>query len=386
MSEYCIELNNLTKRFGKFTAVDNFSLQLLPGKVYGIVGPNGAGKSTTMAMIMGSLQPTEGTGNVMGHQLGSEQALKILGYSPEFTSFYDDMSCVEYLWYMGTLGGLSNEEAMEKAMSLIKQYDLVEHAYKKVSKFSTGMKKKVSLAQAMIHDPQILLLDEPTANLDPSSRMEILDTVRKMVQERKLTVLISSHVLTELETVIDHVVMINHGKLIMDEDIVTAQEKFKQGILVVNCNNNDLLLEKLENKYDVEKSKDSIRIMTSDVSILKKEVVKVIFENDLILNVLHEEVLSIDLLYKQRLKEKINETYIFKNFRNNNKVGLIVSILISVTVGVIVVSTNKTNTIGAYQVVLENVLMLQHLLVYFVITGFLLMVSTIFNATGAYCQ
>ncbi|MGI6582215.1 MAG: ABC transporter ATP-binding protein [Erysipelotrichaceae bacterium] len=302
MSEYCIELNNLTKRFGKFTAVDNFSLQLLPGKVYGIVGPNGAGKSTTMAMIMGSLQPTEGTGNVMGHQLGSEQALKILGYSPEFTSFYDDMSCVEYLWYMGTLGGLSNEEAMEKAMSLIKQYDLVEHAYKKVSKFSTGMKKKVSLAQAMIHDPQILLLDEPTANLDPSSRMEILDTVRKMVQERKLTVLISSHVLTELETVIDHVVMINHGKLIMDEDIVTAQEKFKQGILVVSCNNNDLLLEKLENKYDVEKSKDSIRIMTSDVNILKKEVVKVIFENDLILNVLHEEVLSLDLLYKQALE------------------------------------------------------------------------------------
>lgn len=302
MSEYCIELNNLTKRFGKFTAVDNFSLQLLPGKVYGIVGPNGAGKSTTMAMIMGSLQPTEGTGNVMGHQLGSEQALKILGYSPEFTSFYDDMSCVEYLWYMGTLGGLSNEEAMEKAMSLIKQYDLVEHAYKKVSKFSTGMKKKVSLAQAMIHDPQILLLDEPTANLDPSSRMEILDTVRKMVQERKLIVLISSHVLTELETVIDHVVMINHGKLIMDEDIVTAQEKFKQGILVVSCNNNDLLLEKLENKYDVEKSKDSIRIMTSDVSILKKEVVKVIFENDLILNVLHEEVLSLDLLYKQALE------------------------------------------------------------------------------------
>ena len=255
-----------------------------------------------MAMIMGSLQPTEGTGNVMGHQLGSEQALKILGYSPEFTSFYDDMSCVEYLWYMGTLGGLSNEEAMEKAMSLIKQYDLVEHAYKKVSKFSTGMKKKVSLAQAMIHDPQILLLDEPTANLDPSSRMEILDTVRKMVQEKKLTVLISSHVLTELETVIDHVVMINHGKLIMDEDIVTAQEKFKQGILVVSCNNNDLLLEKLENKYDVEKSKDSIRIMTSDVSILKKEVVKVIFENDLILNVLHEEVLSLDLLYKQALE------------------------------------------------------------------------------------
>ncbi|NLZ75148.1 MAG: ABC transporter ATP-binding protein [Erysipelotrichia bacterium] len=302
MSEYCIELNNLTKRFGKFTAVDNFSLKLLPGKVYGIVGPNGAGKSTTMAMIMGSLHPSEGTGNVMGHQLGSEEALKILGYSPEFTSFYDDMSCVEYLWYMGTLGGLSNEEAMEKAISLIKKYDLVDHAYKKVSKFSTGMKKKVSLAQAMIHDPKILLLDEPTANLDPTSRMEILDTVREMVQERNLTVLISSHVLTELETVIDHVIMINHGKLVMDEDITTAQERFKQGILVVSCDNNELLLKELERKYKVENGKGTIRIMTSDVNSLKKEVVKLIFENDLVLNVLHEEVLSLDLLYKQALE------------------------------------------------------------------------------------
>ncbi|HPW52873.1 MAG TPA: ABC transporter ATP-binding protein [Erysipelotrichaceae bacterium] len=302
MSEYCIELNNLTKKFGKFTAVDDFSLKLLPGKVYGIVGPNGAGKSTTMAMIMGSLHPTSGTGNVKGHELGSREALRVLGYSPEYTSFYDDMNCVEYLWYMGTLSGLSNEEAMEKATSLIKQYDLVDHAYKKVSKFSTGMKKKVSLAQAMIHDPEILLLDEPTANLDPTSRMEILNTVRSMVQDRNLTVLISSHVLTELETVIDHVIMINHGKLIMDESIATAQEKFKQGILVVSCDNNELLYEKLEGRYSIEKAKGSIRITTADVNALKKDVVKTIFENDLVLNVLHEEVLSLDLLYKQALE------------------------------------------------------------------------------------
>ena len=213
MSEYCIELDHITKKFGNFTAVDDLSLKLVPGKVYGIVGPNGAGKSTTMATIMGSIQATNGSGLVMGYPLGSKQALQQLGYSPEFTSFYLDMSCIEYLWYMGTLGGLSSEEASQKAIELIKKFGLQDHAYKKVSKFSTGMKKKVSLAQAMIHDPKILLLDEPTANLDPTSRMEILDTVRSMVNERKLTVLISSHVLTELETVIDHVIMINHGKI-----------------------------------------------------------------------------------------------------------------------------------------------------------------------------
>lgn len=302
MSEYCIELDHITKKFGNFTAVNDISLKLVPGKVYGIVGPNGAGKSTTMATIMGSIMPTSGTGLVMGNALGSKQALQNLGYSPEFTSFYLDMSCIEYLWYMGTLAGLSSEEASQKAIELIKKFELQDHAFKKVSKFSTGMKKKVSLAQAMIHDPQVLLLDEPTANLDPTSRMEILETVRSMVDEKKLTVLISSHVLTELETVIDHVIMINHGKIVMDEDIASAQQKFKQGIIVVKTSDNQLLLEKLENKYPYEKQDDDLRFHPSESDGLRKDIVKIVYENDLILSKMDEEFLSLDSLYKQALK------------------------------------------------------------------------------------
>ena len=302
MSEYCIELDHITKKFGNFTAVNDISLKLVPGKVYGIVGPNGAGKSTTMATIMGSIMPTSGTGLVMGNALGSKQALQKLGYSPEFTSFYLDMSCIEYLWYMGTLAGLSSEEASQKAIELIKKFELQDHAFKKVSKFSTGMKKKVSLAQAMIHDPEVLLLDEPTANLDPTSRMEILETVRSMVDEKKLTVLISSHVLTELETVIDHVIMINHGKIVMDEDIASAQQKFKQGIIVVKTNDNQLLLEKLEDKYPYEKQDDDLRFHPSECDSLRKDIVKIVYENDLILNKMDEEFLSLDSLYKQALK------------------------------------------------------------------------------------
>ncbi len=302
MSEYCVELEHITKKFGNFTAVDDLTLKLVPGKVYGIVGPNGAGKSTTMATIMGSIRPTSGNGTVMGYPLGSKEALRQLGYSPEFTSFYLDMSCIEYLWYMGTLGGLDKDQAATKAIELIKQFELEEHAFKKVSKFSTGMKKKVSLAQAMIHDPKILLLDEPTANLDPTSRMEILDTVRKMVDERKLTVLISSHVLTELETVIDHVIMINHGKLVMDEEIHAAQEKFKRGIVVVSSSDNDLLLEKLAGKYSYEKEDNDLRFNTAETQSLKKDVVKIVYENSLILNKMNEEFLSLDSLYKQALK------------------------------------------------------------------------------------
>jgi len=310
MSEYAINLEHLTKKFGRFTAVDDFSLQLETGKVYGIVGPNGAGKSTTMAMIMGSVIPTKGTGTVMGHPLGSKEALKNLGYSPEFTSFYSDMSCAEYLWYMGTLAGLSNDEAVNRAFELIKEFELTEHANKKVAKFSTGMKKKVSIAQAMIHNPNVLLLDEPTANLDPTSRMEVLDIVRRMVQEEHLTVLISSHVLTELETVIDHVVMINHGKLVLNSGIEEAKQKFKNGILIVQTDNNELLFEALKDKYNCEKEESSLRITSDEMPSVKKDVVRIVYENDLQLDSLAEEFLSLDHLYKQALEEQNNEANI----------------------------------------------------------------------------
>ncbi len=304
MSEYCVELNNLTKKFGNFTAVDDFSLKLQPGKVYGFIGPNGAGKTTTMSMIMGTLIPTSGTGNVMGNPLGSKKAQQLLGYSPEFTSFYSDMSCMEYLWYMGTLGGLSSQAAFRRAGELIEKFGLTEAASRKVAKFSTGMKKKVSLAQAMIHGPKILLLDEPTANLDPTSRFEILETVRMMVEDEHLTVLISSHVLTELETVIDHVIMIEKGKLIMDEDIEDAQQQFKQGNLIVDTSDNELLLSVMGELFKHEETEEGIRFKSSQMDNLKKVIIKVVYENNLQLNLLKEEVLSLDMLYQEVLKEE----------------------------------------------------------------------------------
>ena len=302
MDNYCIELNHVTKRFGNFTAVNDISLQLTPGKVYGIVGPNGAGKSTTMSLIMGTLMPTSGNGTVMGYPIGSTEALAHLGYSPEFTSFYNDMSCVEYLWYMATLAGLSDVEAAKRANELIDRFELREHANKKVCKFSTGMKKKVSLAQAMIHNPSILLLDEPTANLDPTSRMEILDIVRKMVNQDKQTVLISSHVLTELETVIDGVIMINHGVIVLNEDIETAQRKFNNGIVVFSSSNNQLVLEKLEDKYSFTVDNNEIKFSCDETDQLKRELIKIVYENDLMINKIDQERLSLDSLYKNALE------------------------------------------------------------------------------------
>ena len=298
MSEYCIELDHITKKFGSFTAVDDISLHLEAGKIYGIVGPNGAGKSTTMALIMGSLFPTNGKGSVYGHPLASKEALQNLGYSPEFTSFYTDMSCQEYLYYMGCLSGLKPKDAVKRTEELLEQFELKDHALRRVSKFSTGMKKKVSLAQAMIHDPKILLLDEPTANLDPTSRQEILETVRNMVYQKNQTVIISSHVLTELETVINHVLMIDHGKIILDAPISEAQEMFRQGILIVDTSDNDRLCQQLP-EYTFDKVEDGLRIRTADADLLKKKIVEVVYKEDLLLKTLREEKISLDSLYRQ---------------------------------------------------------------------------------------
>ena len=308
MSEYCVELEHITKKFGNFTAVDDISLKLEPGKIYGFIGPNGAGKSTTMAMIMGSLFPTKGSGKVFGKPLASVEALKELGYSPEFTSFYQDMTCAEYLHYMGTLGGLSDKEAIERTKELLEKFNLTEHASRRVAKFSTGMKKKVSLAQAMINHPKVLLLDEPTANLDPTSRQEILDTVRDMVENEKLTVMISSHVLTELETVISHVLMISHGKIILDAPIHEAQEMFKKGILIVSTSNDESVMNALKDRYQCTVEEEGLRFVSENMEQLKRDIVAQVFTRGLTLNKLSEEVMSLDALYKHIMEGDNHES------------------------------------------------------------------------------
>lgn len=306
-----IEINHLNKKFGDFKAIDDLSFTIESGKIYGIIGPNGAGKSTTMSLLMGLIFPSSGTGVVKGHALGSLESKKIMGYSPEFPSFYTDMSCLEYLVYMGTLSGLSYDEAIVKSRALIDEFDLEEHMFKLVHKFSTGMKKKVGLMQAMIHDPEILLLDEPTANLDPTSRMEIIETLKKLVNQRQMTVLISSHVLTELEMIIDHVIMINKGHVVLDQPISQVQQEFNKEILLVKCSNNDLLLEYLNVKgYECSIVKEVIRLKANDKNECKQLIVKFIYENKLILDLLQEERVTLDSLYKHMVEERQNETHI----------------------------------------------------------------------------
>lgn len=304
-----IVMEHITKVFGDFKAIDDMSLSLASGKIYGIIGPNGAGKSTTMSLLMGLIYASKGSGSVAGYPLGSNEAKALMGYSPEFPNFYSDMSCLEYLVYMGMLSNLSYDEAMTKSLELTKEFNLEEHVLKNVSKFSTGMKKKVGLIQAMLHDPEILLLDEPTANLDPTSRNEIIQTLKRLVEQRKMTVLISSHVLSELEMIIDHVVMINKGTLVLNEPIEIVKQEFNQEKIVVGCKQMDALKNYLDSQnYQYVLEKNIFRITTKDKKQCKKDILKFMYENDYELDVLKEEVITLEGLYQQLMEDKSHDS------------------------------------------------------------------------------
>lgn len=303
--EKLIKIEHINKYFGSFKAIDDMSLELEGGKIYGIIGPNGAGKSTTMSILIGLIFPSSGSGTIKGYPLGSNKAKSLMGYSPEFPNFYSDMSCLEYLVYMAQLSGFDYNNALKKALVLLEEFELSNHKFKKVSDFSTGMKKKVGLIQSLIHDPEVLLLDEPTANLDPSSRSEIICSLKKLVKQRKMTVLISSHVLSELETFIDHVILINHGHVILNQPINVLQEEFNQEKLLVACKENKLLKNFLDNKqYQYSFENNIFIIKTKDKISCKRDIVEFIYQNNLELNLFKEETITLEKLYQQVVEGK----------------------------------------------------------------------------------
>jgi len=245
MSDYIIETRNLTKKFGRFKAVDDIFLNITKNKIHGFIGPNGAGKTTTIKMLTGAIHPTLGSGHIDGHKIGSQSGRALLGYAPAESLFYSDMSTIEYLVYIGRIKGLKQRDAENRAHHLIQYFGLEEATYRKPIQFSSGMKKKVIVAQALINDPKVLILDEPTANLDPTARLQIIAILQKLMTERDISIFISSHILSELETLVNEVTLFNNGKIVLTNSLVEVKQKFAKGIYTIHTSNNELFVEKL---------------------------------------------------------------------------------------------------------------------------------------------
>ena len=212
-----IEVRNLVKRYGSHTAVDHLSFRVEEGQIYGFLGPNGAGKSTTMNIITGYLAFNEGEVLVDGHSIMEEpeEAKQCMGYLPELPPLYPDMTVREYLVFAADLKKIPKEkrrEQVEKVMDIVKISDMENRLIKNLSK---GYRQRVGLAQALLGDPKIVILDEPTVGLDPKQIIEIREMIRSLKERH--TVILSSHILSEVSAVCDYVMIINHGRLVASD-------------------------------------------------------------------------------------------------------------------------------------------------------------------------
>jgi len=208
-----IEVENLTKRYSGVTALDGISFHVGKGEIVGFLGPNGAGKSTTMRILSGFMPPSSGRASVAGYDVGREslRAREHVGYMPENVPLYLEMRVTEYLRYRAALKGVRGRKVTERVNDVLELCNLTEVARKLIGKLSKGYRQRVGLADAMVHEPDLLILDEPTIGLDPNQIRQVRDLIRNLARHH--TILLSSHILSEVEQTCHRVIIINRGKI-----------------------------------------------------------------------------------------------------------------------------------------------------------------------------
>jgi ABC-2 type transport system ATP-binding protein len=218
-----IQVNGLIKDYGARRALNSITFDANQGEIVGFLGPNGAGKTTTMRILTGYMPPTDGTAVVAGYDVVEEslQVRKRVGYLPETVPLYTDMTALEYLKFMAELRHIPN--AADRAYEVLEQVNLGERANSFIGNFSKGMRQRVGLAQALIHRPEVLILDEPTIGLDPAQVVEIRNVIKEIGKDR--TVLLSTHILTEAQQICDRVLIINKGKIIAEDTPENLQSR-----------------------------------------------------------------------------------------------------------------------------------------------------------------
>ncbi len=209
-----VEVKDIHFSYGKIKALNGVDI-LLPSGAIGLLGPNGAGKSTLLRILLGFLVPDNGEGSVLGYDIRNQQSVirRYVGYMPEDDCFIPGMDGVSFTSYMGELSGMPRQEAMKRAYEVLYYVGLEESRYRKVEEYSSGMRQRLKLAQSIVHDPKLMFLDEPTSGLDPQGRKEILELITDISSKKDIQVLISSHILPDIEQTCSYVVILNKGEM-----------------------------------------------------------------------------------------------------------------------------------------------------------------------------
>jgi ABC-2 type transport system ATP-binding protein len=231
--DYIVETSKLNKRFGQVHALRDLDVRIQPGAT-GLLGPNGAGKSTLLKVLLGLIPKTSGGTRVLGmdsNTHGLQIRLRI-GFMPENDCFPEAINAVTFLSYLGRLSGLSRNDAMQRAHEALYYVRIEDERYRLIKTYSTGMKQKMKLAQALIHDPQLIFLDEPTTGLDPAGREEMLDLIKGIVKDEHKSVVISSHILSDIENICDKICILNYGELVEQGDLETLLKVTNPDIVV----------------------------------------------------------------------------------------------------------------------------------------------------------
>ncbi|WP_047982895.1 ABC transporter ATP-binding protein [Ornithinibacillus californiensis] len=237
MSEPIIEIEELTKIYDDVPAVNGLSLSIQKGEIFGLLGPNGAGKSTTIFMLLGLTEPTSGNLRVCGIDSTKYplEVKKRVGYLPDDLGFYQNMTGLENLMYTASLNGIPKDKAKEQALSLLEQVGLEDAIHKKTGKYSRGMKQRLGLADVLIKNPEVIILDEPTLGIDPEGVRELLKLIKELNVEKNMTVLLSSHHLHQVQQVCDRVGIFVKGELLAKGNIdELAGQLFEQDSYIVH--------------------------------------------------------------------------------------------------------------------------------------------------------
>lgn len=307
MENPIIELEGLTKCYGSVKAVDNLSLKIDRGEIFGLLGPNGAGKTTSILMMLGLTEPDAGTVHVCGvNSTNNPIAVKRkVGYMPDSVGFYDNMTALENLMYIGRLNGIAGHEIELRAGKTMETVGLGEEMHKKTSAYSRGMKQRLGLADVLIREPEVIILDEPTLGIDPSGVKEFLALIHLLSREQGLTVLLSSHHLHQVQQVCDRVGIFVEGKLLVQGNIETLSHNlFGEETFVVLITVRDTLLPswqpaeellKFDGIKNVEVGKNTIELSCREN--ITPDIVRFFVQKGMDVTGVHNKEFGLDEIY-----------------------------------------------------------------------------------------
>lgn len=224
-----IDVEGLTKYYGNYKAIDNLTFHIDAGEVVGFLGPNGAGKTTTMRILTGYMPPNEGNASIAGYDVLSQplDARQHVGYVPEAVPLYKEMSVWQYVDYVASLHGMRNPHRADRVDEVLDMVDLLDRADSMISSLSKGMRQRVGLAQALVHEPDVLILDEPTIGLDPAQVRELRELIRQVSVSDHRTVLLSTHILSEVEQLCSRVLILNKGHIVAEDTPETLSARLQ---------------------------------------------------------------------------------------------------------------------------------------------------------------